>query len=272
MKNIISIKYFHLNIFAILFVLLVLSSCQKVINIDLNSASPQIVIEGNVTDQAGPYTVKMTKTVNFSETNVFPPVTGALVKISDNAGNSESLAETSPGIYTTSTLQGTPGREYSLSVTANGKNYTATSTMPYPVNIDTIEFQQGGGFGGRNKRWVVKFLDPAGIANYYALFIKVNNVIQSNFSTADDNLRDGDTITMRLPFPDNFDVQPGDSITVILESIDKNVREYFRLLNQLSNQNGIESAPPANPVSNISGGALGYFSAHADRKKLLIVP
>ena len=266
MKNIISIKYL-----AILLLSLGISSCQKVINIDLNSASPQTVIEGNISDQPGPYTVKLSQTVNFSETNVFPPIKGALVTISDDIGNSETLTETSPGIYTTSTLQGMSGRTYKLSVTANGKTYTATSTMAYPVNIDTIVSRQGG-FGGHDISWSAKFLDPAGVANYYALFIEINSVMQPNFSSADDNLRNGDTISMRLPMPDGVTLQPGDSVKVILESVDKNVREYFRLLQQLNNQNGMESAPPANPTTNLSGGALGYFSAHSDRKKILVVP
>ena len=266
MKNIISIKYF-----AILLAFLGLSSCQKVINIDLNSSSPQTVIEGNISDQPGPYTVKLSQTVNFSDANVFPPITGALVTISDNAGNSETLTETSPGIYTTSTLQGTPGRTYKLTVTASGKTYTAYSTMANPVNIDTIVSRQEG-FGGHDISWSVMFLDPAGVANYYALFMEINKVMQSDFSSADDNLRDGDSIRIRLPMPDKIKLNSGDSVTVILESIDKNVREYFRLLQQLNNQGGMESAPPANPTTNLSGGALGYFSAHSDRKKILVVP
>jgi len=266
MKNIISIKYL-----VIILALLGLYSCQKVINIDLNSASPQTVIEGNISDQQGPYTVKLTQTVNFSATNDFPPISGALVTVGDNAGNSETLTETSPGIYTTSTLQGIPGRTYKLSVTAKGKTYTATSTMASPVNLDTIISKQGG-FGGHDISWSARFLDPAGVTNYYVLFMEINNVMQSDFSSADDNLRDGDSIRMRLPMPDNVKLNPGDSVKVILESVDKNVREYFRLLQQLNNQDGMESAPPANPTTNLSGGALGYFSAHSDRKKILVIP
>ena len=79
--------------------------------------------------------------------------------------------------------------------------------MPYPVNIDTIVFAPSR-FGGRDKRLVAKFLDPAGVANYYALFVKLNNVIQPDFSSSDDNLRDGDTISMRIPFSDNFTLHP----------------------------------------------------------------
>src|ERR1700739_1121707 len=102
------------NTLKIIFALVILaagvSSCQKVINIDLNSANPDIVVDAEVMDNAGPYTVNLTQTVNFSDNNVFPAVNGASVLISDNAGNSELLTETSPGNYTTSHLQGMDGR------------------------------------------------------------------------------------------------------------------------------------------------------------------
>ncbi|MGD0710657.1 MAG: DUF4249 domain-containing protein [Bacteroidales bacterium] len=271
MRLIFSLKYFPIITLVLVLVLLVLSSCQKVITIDLNSAAPQTVIEGNISDQPGPCVVKLTQTVNYSQTNNFPPITGAVVTISDNVGNTATLTESPAGTYTTSAIQGVPGRTYNLTITANGNNYTSSSTMPYPVNIDTIVFAKNR-FGGDSKRLAAKFLDPAGIANYYALFVKLNNAIQPDFSSADDNLRDGDTISMRVPFSDTFIPASGDSITVILESIDKNVREYDRLLLQLNNSGGFESAPPANPVSNISNNALGYFNAHSDRKKIFVVP
>ena len=52
------------------------------------------MIEGNITDLTGPYIVKISESVNFDVTNIFPPVNGAKVIISDNAGNSETLKET----------------------------------------------------------------------------------------------------------------------------------------------------------------------------------
>ena len=100
----------------------VLASCQKVINIDLNSVSPTIVIVGNLNDQPGPYTVTLNQTVNFSQPNTFPTVDGAFVTIADNAGTIDTLFETTTlGTYHTKKIMGVPGRTYTLSVTSNGK-------------------------------------------------------------------------------------------------------------------------------------------------------
>src|ERR1700722_4665701 len=63
-----------LSAFYIIIGVLFIASCQKVINIDLNSASPAMIIVGNVNDQPGPYTVTLSQTVNFSQPNTFPAV------------------------------------------------------------------------------------------------------------------------------------------------------------------------------------------------------
>ena len=157
-----------------LIITLMMTSCTKVIDIDLNSVSPQLVIEGNISDLPGPYTVRLSKTVNFSETNLFPPVSGAIVKISDNAGSSEILNESSPGLYSTSLIQGTPGRTYTLTVISEEKAYEAISTMPFAVNIDTLTIQefcngiQGAATGNIIAEYInVQFYDPLEINNYY---------------------------------------------------------------------------------------------------------
>src|ERR1700739_4217356 len=78
-------------------------SCQKTVVLDLNTAAPQIIIQGEVTDSAGPYTIAINQTVGFYADNTFPAVSGAVVKISDNNGVTDSLTETTPGVYSTDT-------------------------------------------------------------------------------------------------------------------------------------------------------------------------
>jgi hypothetical protein len=246
--------------------IIVSPSCQKVIDIDLNTASPQIVIEGNVYDQPGPYLIKISQTVNFDEPNVYPPVSDALVKISDNNGNSEILTELSPGTYYTSALQGVAGRTYTLSVTYKTITYVATSTIPNPVYLDTIYF--GAGRFGNQKIVSVNFNDPIDFDNYYRLIESINNVRQTGFNVTNDNLNQGKPISYSFMAQGNVNqLEIGDTISVWLESIDKGVYEYFRTASQYSEQ----SSTPSNPVSNISNGALGYFNACSVHTKSLIV-
>ena len=117
-----------------------ITACQKVINIDLNSTSPNIVIIGNVNDQPGPYTVTLSQTANFSDPNTFPSIDGAFVTISDNVGDMDTLVEVSPGTYHTKKIMGVPGRTYYLTVLANGRTYTANSTMPQPLHLIRLRY------------------------------------------------------------------------------------------------------------------------------------
>src|SRR5882757_2054489 len=99
------------------------TACKKVISVDLNNAAPQIVIEAEVTNAKGPYQVKISKTVEFSATNTYPPVTGAKVIITDSvSGVTEQLYPSSDsGIYLTRATVGVPKHTYALNVTVEGK-------------------------------------------------------------------------------------------------------------------------------------------------------
>jgi hypothetical protein len=255
------------------FFLLLLSvigfACQKVIDVDLNSAAPQIVIEGNISDSPGPYYVTLSKTINFDQPNTFPPVTGAHVVISDTVGNSELLTETSPGTYRTSVIQGTPGRTYTLDVISEGKEYIATSTMPAPVNFDSLTLNNI--LVETKWEWVfnVYFKDPAGVKNYYRFVEMRNGIISQRFFLYDDRIQDGESITYTLA-PDSL--YDRDVVIIFLQCVDKGVYDYFRTASQISNGRGSQSASPANPLSNFSNGALGYFSAYAVRSKRMIIP
>lgn len=252
---------------------LLLSSCEKVIDIDLNKADRKIVIEGIITDQPGTHTIKLTQSVNYNEANTFPAVSGAVVIIRDNAGNTETLTESLPGIYTTNTIQGVSGRTYTLGVTVGETTYTAISTMPEAVSIDTLLIEELNGPHGSEKIIKAQYTDPAGIANFYRFILFRNNIEELTF-IADDRLQDGAVITYPLfSRSDEFSIRTGDTLIVHLQSIDKSVYEYFRTLNELSNgaSHGGSASLPANPLTNIDNEALGYFSAHSIRTKTIII-
>jgi hypothetical protein len=259
----------HKHIYLLLAATALISSCQKVINVDLNSASPATVVQGNLPNTPNHDTVQLTQTVNFSEPNTFPAISGAFVTVSDNAGNLDTLFENPAGMYSTSKMIGTPGRTYTLNITANGKIYTATSTMAAPVAIDTLTITKSI-FGKSSDQVNVIFTDPAGIVNYYRFVEKINNTIKERNYITDDQLQDGQKITFPL-FGDNDSIKSGDSVRVWLQSIDKGVFTYYSSLDNASGGGGANVAP-ANPTSNVTNGALGYFSAYSVTTKSIIVP
>jgi hypothetical protein len=259
------------RIFRPLLFFFALFSCTKVINVNLNNANPNIVIEGIVSDAPGPYQVMLTQTVNFNDANIFPPVTGATVKITDSVlGITDSLKELVPGTYTTQKLlQGITGHTYQLYVLSNGQEFTASSTMPMKVNLDSVTFYSTDIFGTKSTSAIANFQDPAGIANYYTFTEYVNGQAIDQTFNFSDRLSDGKYIRRQL-FNDSSYINPGDQVTIEMHCVDNPVWQYFNTLGQAKGNNS-QSITPANPLSNISNNALGYFSAQTTQSALSIL-
>jgi hypothetical protein len=255
------------QLFILCIPIFILTSCEKEIVVDLNSSDPQIIIEGNISDEIGPYKVSITKSVNFSDPNSFPAVGGATVIITDNTGFSETLEEVDPGVYYTKNLKGIEGRTYKLSVSANGKTYTAESTMPQKVNLDTITFNQVSppGSGGFYLP-VPVFQDPIEKGNNYRFIIKVNGLLDPTLYLNNDNVNNGSVNRAPIRSAD-AEIKAGDSVEIEFRSIDLSTYLYFFTLSQIAGGGPGGGTTPSNPPNNIKGdNALGYFSAHTIQK------
>jgi hypothetical protein len=247
-------------------------ACKKTVQVHLNDAPSRIVIEGEITDLPGPYEVKISRTVAFSEPNTFPPVTGADVYITDTTlGQSYALKEFSPGVYHAMGFTGAPKHTYRLLVNVDGQQFTASSTMPPKVHLDSISFALNTDFNGKKDlNAVVNFQDPAGVPNYYQFIEYVDEYLIPNTFVFEDRLSDGRYIEQPL-FNDSTYLQKGDTLQVKMYCIDKNIYNYFFSLIQVTANNGFLTATPDNPLTNIRGGALGYFSAHTVNQVKLAV-
>lgn len=266
------------NIFLIILTLFLATSCEKEIDLDLEDQSGQIVIEANVTDQAGPYSVKITKSVAFTQANQYPAIENAQVVLSDNTGQTETLQYIGNGTYQTSTFVGQSGRTYTLKIQAEGKEYISTSTMPQAVPFDDLE-QDSFMVGGETSYTLLPvFLDPQALGNRYLFIYTVNNDPKKYFSEFSDNVNNGlpNQRPLILPNddgdePDDVKVKIDDTIHVEMQCIDDKVYTFYSALLQLSGGGPGGGITPANPPSNISNGALGYFSAHTVRTKSIVI-
>ena len=248
-------------------------SCKKIVTLKLNTAPSQIVIQGAVTNAAGPYTVAINQSVGFYADNSFPPVSGAIVVISDDQGVADSLTETSPGIYSSHVLQGQPGHGYTLNVFTQNKNYTAFSFMPQPVLLDSVTFKSSSGFGQHQIDAVVNFQDPAGLQNDYQFEEYINGTLfTKNFFVFSDRLSDEKYLSLSLRTDSNY-LNQGDQVDVKMYCIDSSAYNYLFQLDQTTGGGTFNTnASPANPSTNISNGALGYFSAQTTQFKTAVVP
>jgi hypothetical protein len=246
-------------------------SCEKEIDLDLNTANSKIVIEGKVAqDQLA--TVQITKTVNFSDANNFPGVRAAEVKITDNAGVSEILKETAPGIYAASKMKGEEGKTYTMIVITEGKTFTAKSTMPKAIKFAGLrsELSKFAPPGAEATNYIIypQFIDPAEAGNNYRFIQSNKEKTDKSLFIANDAIGNGQP-NQRPLFSRDFEVKIGDVVTVEMQCLDKPAYDYFYSLFSIGNNGPGGGATPTNPVSNISGGALGYFSAYTSQKQTI---
>jgi hypothetical protein len=250
---------------------IILGSCKKIIEVNLNDASPQIVVEGNIYNTPGPYAIRVSKTINYSANNQFPPVSGANMIVKDiTDGLSDTLTESTPGLYLTKKLKGISGHEYQLQLTVGSQNYTANTLLPQPVALDSVSFEKLSRPGGKIDYYaVINYQDPPGVSNYYQFTLLVNNRRINNTFAFEDRLSDGKYVSRTLR-TDSAYINLGDSVTVIMNHMGKEGYQYYNTFFQVTGNGSLQSISPANPISNISNKALGYFIASATQTKKAI--
>ena len=234
------------------------SSCEDVIDINLNDADPQLVIVGVVTNRLNRQQVTISRTVAFGEDRAADPVSGADVEVAAGSGEVYRFVEQAPGSYVAANFRGRENERYELRVRVAGREFTATSTMPNLVTADSIGTAIRNLFGEEQKFISIKFQDPPNVANYYRYLWSVNGSTFETLHVTRDKFNDGKYISEDLA---DFDVElaSGDSVIVQMQCIDKATFDFWNAV-QSTNPG---TAAPANPPSVFGDGALGYFSAHA---------
>ncbi len=269
------------RIFAIAASLLLLVSCEKEIDIDYNEIDPIVVIEGRVTNEGMEVAVRRSRSVNDSVHGLSLP--GAEVTIHADGVEEHLAYDKSDGCYR-SLVKGVPGNTYRMTVDFEGKHYEASSTMPKLSTIITTGFYWLKVLDERMLVDVMWATDPnADERNYFHYRVDrisshphITDKMQQKpyrWNVFDDRgnppglvFRDIYCMAERTAEEDEEEnwkniIYEGDKLVLKLMTIDRTAYEYFRALS--SGQSG-----GANPVSNISGGCLGYFMAagvtHAD--------
>lgn len=261
-------------VFPIALVLL-LTGCQKIINVDLNDASPRIVIEGLITDRPGPYTITISKSGSFFNQPDLPFVSDAVVIITDNVGSTDSLKEVEPGVYLASCTVGVPGRSYTLKVISENIEYSGSTTMFNHVEIDSLILSKSTAqhfdYGDNSKDEIdaeidCYFSDPPE-KNFYRIRVFDNDTLRAdNYRLFDDQYTNGQVIGLRVAR-----AKADHTYRVELYSLDNLTFGFYRTLEDLVHSNPVFGSTPANPTTNLSNGALGYFGACAVSSQIIFI-
>jgi hypothetical protein len=284
-----------------------LASCEKEVNIDLNTGPPKLVIEGQIENDGFPFVV-LTKSVGYFSTidlslleNNF--VHGAVIKVSDGIKTvtlkeysldtgvnnlnkfyfySIDFADTIANKFT-----GITEKYYSLTVEYEGKTYESITKIPSVRGVDSMWFQAP-------KEQVevpdavilvAKFTDPDTPGNFLRYFTRRNNefFLPGISSVYPDDLVNGttiDSLVLEAGYNRSKNVNrdslgyffKGDTVTLKWCSIDKSVYDFYRTYEYATGTIGNPFASPVSVLTNIKGGALGIWAGYGAKYKTAVVP
>ncbi len=233
-------------------------SCEDIIDINLNDASPKLIIVGEVNSRTSVQQVSISRTVSFASETPFDPVSGADVHVMDGRGRIHQFMEEEPGIYVATNFRGRANERYDLRVQVDGKEFLATSIMPELVTVDSVGTSVSTIFGEERKFVSLKYQDPIDIPNYYRFLMSVNGGAFKMVYATNDKFNNGKYVSEDLA---DFDTElfSGDSVLVHMQCIDKAAFDFWNAVQSVNPG----TAAPANPPSVFGDDVLGYFSAHS---------
>lgn len=133
----------RINYSRYLFLLLLAPGCVDKADISLDTQQLPIIIEASVTNDPGPDTVEITRAYPadggfYSRVGI----SGAVVRIISDAGESDNLTDIGRGFYVTDTLQGAIGRTYQLFLSLPNGQYQSTPQRMLPAGtLDEITYE-----------------------------------------------------------------------------------------------------------------------------------
>ncbi len=111
-----------------LVLLIIVSSCRDPIDLKFEAEDPKVVIDGFITDQFRPQTVRLSYSSGFTEEGFFEPnpIENALVRIEDDQGESFDLTHQGNGLYESTSFFAEEGKSYRVVVNLESEEYAST--------------------------------------------------------------------------------------------------------------------------------------------------
>lgn len=261
------------NLYIILLSAFALTSCEEVIDLNLDTAPKKLVIDAALDWKKGE--TKAYPIVDISYTEAYfgethsPAIDNAVVKIVSGTQTysltlwdgtstitSDNLPELKGGSRYVFPAGITPelGKNYELIVELNGQTYTAKDKMleaPIIPSNRITQKEKGGFLGDRKElRFYFDGIND-GVANAYLVKLSQNNTSKTIYGTLDDNyIANNKFFFIMTGVDDDEKLNKGDVVNVILYRIHPQYKEFVQMLVRLSKGQS-PFAIPTRPIGNI---------------------
>ena len=281
---------------------LFLSSCERGVEFKLDDVSPKLVVEATIENGQAPV-VYLSKSQGYFSKIDLNALANSFVRNAEvyvsNGNLSHKLKEYSVPVgggynfYYYSNDPSSPAtafvgqlnKQYSLRIVAEGKEYTATTTIPNTTRrIDSLFWKPAPPGNEPGKVVVmVRAYDPPGFGDYVRYFTKRNSepFYPGLNSVYDDQVIDGSSYEVQVDrgvprngnYPEGYSFfDKGDTLTLKVCNIDKATFDFWRTMEYTYASVGNPFSSPTKVISNIKGGGLGYFGGYAAQYRTIIIP
>jgi len=272
-------KYILILLLAIAATLL---SCEKVINPELQTAAPVLVVEAWINNKPEKQIVQLTMTQPYFDESVPQGVSGAIITIVDDSNKVYPFVDdgTNTGTYewvpVPGQVFGAPGVNYQLTVQTGGETFVASSTMRRTTTVDSITFSVKSDFQFPDGSYIAQFWgkDPQGVGDTYWIKAYKNGVLlgkpseiilayDAGFSAGGDfdgatfipPIRDAINPVEKDPNDSRKNLPPyvkGDSLSVEIYSVSNAAFDHLQQVKIQTQRNGGFGALFARPIDNVS--------------------
>lgn len=281
---------------------LLLIGCEKSISFKPQNAEPLLVVEATIENGRAPL-VTLSNSLNYFDKISPALLTGSFVRNAkveiSNGTLTHQLKEYKMPIsgvdiyyysidssHLSTAFLGALNSRYTLKILANGKTYTAETSIPaLDKTIDSLWWEKGPqNLDSTFVKLMGRVTDPPGFGNYIRYFTKTNgeDFLPGLNSAFDDQIVDGKTYNVQIDRGINRNqaidqetyafFRRGDTATIKQCNIDKATFDFWRTMEYSYSSIGNPFSSPTKVLSNIKGGALGYFGGYAAQYRTIIIP
>jgi hypothetical protein len=242
----------------LIFLLGILFSCEDEVNVSLQTKNTDLlVVEGVMTNENINHIVRLSRP--YQKQNGNPGwVSGAVVSISDGT-STLTLIPGDSGKYVTPKMRFVSGKTYTLSITINGKQFTARDSAVPVESLTALSYSSADG-GYR-----INFFDTGSQPNYIEYSIDWKNtpacVSKCEARIVYYDLKTVDAQELFKPEKTDFTFPARSTIIRRKFSVSSEYRSYLRsMLSETQWRGSVFDVQRDNAPTNLSEGAIGFFA------------
>ncbi len=265
------------QLFLLLITISIATSCEEVIDLDLATAEPKLVVDAAIvwtkgTDGAN-QTIRLTTTAPFYNNSV-PAANAAIVSVTTNNQVFEFLEDGNTGNYICQNFVPIIGETYVLNIIYKGVTYIATEKFtPTPPILNVAQTEEGG-FLGTDKEVRFFWQDNPAEDNYYLTSFNAQGWLTPDYSPQSDRFFNGNQM---FALYSDEDLTANTTLYLRLSGISLQYYNYLVVLFGNASGGNPFQGPPATVRGNVVNPmdtddfALGYFSLSENDVRTYIV-